>query len=133
MAAESHGYVLDAGALGALDGRDESAKRVARVLAHALANDLDVVVPAGALAQAYYDGKKQARLSRLLEQAYIAFAALDVGAAKIIGPMRRTTKHDDVIDVHVALLAIARDFSVVTSDQDDMVALGVREERIAEV
>lgn len=133
MAGEPKGYVLDAGGLGALDGRDASAKRVARVLAHALEHDLDVVVPASALAQAFYDGKKQARLSRLIERPYVVLASLDSSAAKTIGPLRKQAKHDDVVDVHVAWLATTRDFSVVTSDPDDMAALGVREDRIVDV
>jgi hypothetical protein len=133
VADEPRGYALDAGALGAMDGRDESAKRVARVLARALDHDLDVVVPAGALAQTFYDGRKQARLSRLLGRPYVIVASLDRVAAVEIGPLRKQKNHDDVVDVHVAWLAKARDLSVVTSDPEDMAKLGVGKDRVIEV
>lgn len=133
MADEPKGYVLDAGGLGAIDGRDESAKRVARVLAHALYRDLEVIVPAGALAQVFYDGKKQAQLSKLIARPYVLVAPLDRTAAKEIGPLRKKTAHNDVVDVHVAWLARTRDFAVVTSDPKDMTSLGVSEDRVLEV
>lgn len=132
MARDSKGYAFDAGALGAIDGRDTSAKRVARVLAHALEHDLALVVPASALAQALYDGAKQARLSGLIGQSYVVVAPLDQTAAKAIGP-RQKARHDDVVDVHVAWLAQTHDLSVVTSDGDDMRKLGIADDRLIEV
>jgi hypothetical protein len=127
------GYAFDAGGLGALDGRDESAKRVARVLAHALRHDLPLVVPASAFAQAFYDGAKQARLSRLIEQPYVTVAPLDRGSARAIGPRRHRKRHDDVVDVHVAYIAETYDFAVVTSDGKDMRKLGIADDRLVEV
>ena len=133
MADKQRGYVLDSGGLGALDDHDESAKRVARLLAHALTYDLDIVVPATALAQVYYDGKKQARLSQLIARPYVALVSMDARVAKIVGPLRKKANHDDVVDVHVAWLAITHDLAVVTSDPDDMASLGVPAQRIVEV
>jgi len=129
----SEGYVLDAGPLGALEERDESAKRVMRILQRAVEHDLAIVVPAGALAQAYYDGRKQALLARLIARPYISIAALDGTAAMHVGPLRKRAKHDDVVDVHVAWLAKARNLSVVTTDSDDMRRLGVDDDRVVEI
>ena len=133
MASEPKGYAFDAGGLGALDGRDESAKRVARVLAHALKHELALVVPASALAQTFYDGAKQVRLSRLIGQPYIAVAPLDRTAAKAIGPRRDKARHNDVVDVHVAWLAATYDLAVVTSDGKDMRKLGIADDRLIEL
>ena len=133
MADELKGYALDAGGLGALDGRDESAKRVARVLAHALRHDLAVVVPASALAQALYSATRQAQLAKLVAQAYVTVAALDRSAAIEIGPRRHKARHEDVVDVHVAWLAKANDLAVVTSDGKDMRKLGIAEDHLLEV
>jgi hypothetical protein len=127
------GYVLDAGALGALDERDQSAPRIARLLASAAVNELALVVPATALAQAYFDGGRQARLARLIAQTYIVLAVLDRTAAKEVGAMRHRTRHADVVDVHVAWLARTHDLTVVTSDPDDMRKLGVDARKIVVV
>ena len=127
------GYVLDTGPLGALDEHDASAKLIARLLARAVEHDLDVVVPASALAQVFYDGRKQARLAGLLARPGVVVAALDGVAASHIGPLRKRFKHNDVVDVHVAWLANTRDLCVVTTDPDDMKKLGVDDDRVVAI
>ena len=92
-----------------------------------------IIVRASALAQAFFDGAKQAQLSRLIEQPYIAVAPLDRTAAKQIGPLRNSTRHDDVVDVHVAWLAKVHDLAIVTSDGKDMGRLGIAKDRLVEV
>ena len=133
MASEPRGYAFDAGGLGALDGRDESARRVARVIAHALRNDLLLVIPASALAQVLFDAARQTRLSRLLKQLYVIDAPLDRRVATAIGPRRHKLRHDDVVDVHVAWVAEIYDLAIVTSDADDMRKLGIPNDRLVEV
>lgn len=127
------GYVLDAGALGVLDERDESARRIVRVVADAAAKELSLVVPATALAQAYFDGARQARLARLVGQAYVVIAVLDRTSAKAVGAMRHHTRHPDVVAVHVAWVARTHDLTVVTSDPSDFKKLGIAANRIITV
>lgn len=133
MARPVKGYVLDAGPLGALDEHDASAKRVIRILKRALELGLEVVVPAPALAQAFYDGRKQALLARLVGRPYVTVAALDGVAASHIGPLRKRFKHNDVVDVHVAWLARSHGLDVVTTDPDDMKKLGVDDDRVVAI
>jgi predicted nucleic acid-binding protein len=133
VAPPTRGYVFDAGGLGALEGRDDTAKRAARVLAHALEHELPVVVPASVVARVFYEGAKQARLAALLKLSYVELAPLHVTAAKEIGRTRKKTGHQDVVDGHVAWLARTRGLLVVTSDPRDMEKLGIRQDRVVRI
>lgn len=110
--------VLDTGALIALDRGDRqiwtdlfSAHRATTVQ-----------VPTGAIAQAWRDGSRQARLSRAIQMC--DEVPLDGQIAREAGTLCGQTGTADVVDASVAVTAAkaARrgDVDVVTSDRDDM-------------
>lgn len=106
--------VLDAGALIALDNND----RRMWIELKAAAEVADVVVPLGALAQAWRGGGRQARLSRALVGTNPA--SFD-DLAHEAGVLCARSDRSDVIDASVALVA-ARPPTLVlyTSDKPDM-------------
>ena len=109
--------VLDAGALIALDRNDRGAWAMLRVAA----DDASTVhLPAGAIAQAWRDGRRQALLSRAL--AHCDEVPLDGVVARAAGLLCGRAGTADVIDASVALTAAARHeaVAIVTSDPDDM-------------
>jgi len=109
--------VLDTGALIAFERNDE---RVCRLIELALANGVAVHVPAGVIAQAWCDGRRQARLGRLVGSGWLVVQPLDTTEAKGSGALCRRTRTADVIDASVALLAQRHGAAVVTSDPDDL-------------
>jgi hypothetical protein len=62
------GLTLDAGALIAFD-RNE--RRVVALIARAVQQGCSLAVPAGVVAQAWRDGRRQARLARLLGAGWV--------------------------------------------------------------
>jgi hypothetical protein len=111
--------VLDAGALIALDRNERAVWAMLRVAADDAST---VLVPAGAIAQAWRDGRRQALLSRAL--AHCDEVPLDGVVARAAGLLCGRARTADVIDASVALTAagVARheDVAIVTSDPDDM-------------
>jgi hypothetical protein len=113
------GLVLDAGALIALDRNRRDVWALLRVAA----DDASVVaVPAGAIAQAWRDGSRQALLSRALR--HCDEIPLDGPLARAAGWLCGQAPTADVIDASVALSAAGissgDDVAVVTSDPDDI-------------
>lgn len=106
--------VLDAGALIAIDRRDRAVGAMLRV---AQQQQLPVRSSAGAVAQVWRDGARQANLTRVLSG--VDVAALDLAAAKRIGPLLGATGTGDVVDGHVARLVEPGD-QLLTSDPRDM-------------
>lgn len=109
--------VLDAGALIGIDRRDRTVGALLRVLQAAR---IDVRTSAGAAAQVWRDGSRQAALARALQG--IDSVALDDAASRSVGALLRTSGTADVIDAHVALLVPAGG-QVLTSDVDDLTVL----------
>jgi hypothetical protein len=106
--------VLDAGALIALERNDR--KMWARLEAAAEAN-LDVVVPAGALAQVWRGTANQARLSQALHTMRLGpFDAV----ARSAGELCRAAGSSDPIDAAVVLNATGTTAAIVTSDVTDI-------------
>jgi len=105
--------VLDAGALIALDRAD---RRVVRLLE--LADE--VHVPAGALAQAWRNPARQARLARVVTSEDVVVHPLDALAARAAGQLCGATATADVVDASVVLVARIVDGVTVTSDRDDL-------------
>lgn len=111
------GATLDASALIALD----RGTRNAMVLFDtAFERGDQLAIPAGALAQAWRGGSRQARLARLLSSSTVEVVPLDARSARVIGGICRSTGAADVIDVSVALCARTRRHQVITSDPDDI-------------
>ena len=111
--------VLDAGALIALDRNN----RVAWSMLRVAADDASTVqVPAGVIAQAWRDGRRQALLSRAL--AHCDEVPLDGVVARAAGLLCGRAGTADVIDASVAIIAagVARhgDVAIITSDPDDI-------------
>ncbi len=111
------GLSLDAGALIALERGDV---RVRALLQEALSAQLTIDVVAPVVAQAWRDGARQARIARLLAQPEVTVPPLDGETARAVGVLCGRSGHSDVVDVHVALNAYARDHVVATTDPDDL-------------
>ena len=111
--------VLDAGALIALDRNDRATWALLRA---ASADDDLVLVPTGALAQAWRDGPRQARLAQALDRC--EEVPLDGIVARSAGLLCGRAGTPDVIDASVALAAAATSAagtaSILTSDPDDL-------------
>lgn len=106
--------ILDAGALVAVERRD---RRVGAMLRVAQAERLRVRTSAAAVAQVWRGGARQAHLARVL--AGVAAVGLDLGAGKRVGVLVGVSGTSDVVDAHVATLAVDGD-QVLTSDPDDL-------------
>jgi hypothetical protein len=116
------GLTLDAGALIALE---KGSAAVKSVLQDADAQGYPIAIPAGALAQAWRDGKKQSILARFLKAGSGSGGAptvepLHQRAAKQAGELCALTGTSDVVDASVVLCAWLHRHAVVTSDPDDL-------------
>ena len=115
--------VLDAGALIAL-GRGSPAVRGYVLLAdrgHAA-----LATSAAVVAQVWRGGNRQARLARLLASDLVTELALDPEASRRIGMLAAAAAGArDVVDGHVAIIALDRDAVVLTSDPGDIARWGV--------
>jgi hypothetical protein len=111
--------VIDAGALIALDRNDREVWAMLRVAT----DDARLVqVPAGAIAQAWRDGRRQALLARALR--HCDEVALDGAMARAAGLLCGRSNTADIVDASVAITAagLARrgTVSVLTSDAGDI-------------
>jgi hypothetical protein len=109
--------VLDAGALIAIDRRDRRVGAMLRVLQREAE---PVRTSAGAVAQVWREGRRQANLARTLPG--IDVAVLDEFAAKRVGELLGSSRTSDLVDAHVALL-VHSGGRVFTSDDPDIKAL----------
>ena len=115
------GYCLDAGALIAIE---RGALNLLPGLIGALEDGLHVHVPAGALAQVWRGGSRQARLSRFVAADGVRVIAFDEEVARDVGVLCGLTGTSDVVDAHVAFHAHMEGLAVITSDPDDLRAFG---------
>lgn len=111
--------MLDAGALIALDRNNRGVWAMLRVAS----DDGEVIqVPAGAIAQAWRDGRRQVLLTRALR--HCDEVALDGAIARAAGLLCGQSKTTDIVDASVALavagLARRGSVSVLTSDSGDI-------------
>jgi hypothetical protein len=114
------GATLDTGALIALEA---GSRRMAVLVEEAIAGRATLAIPAGALAQAWRGGARQARLARLLRSSVVSVVALDQRAALRIGARCAVTGTTDVVDMSVALCARDHRHPVITSDPGDLRAI----------
>lgn len=108
-------FVYDTGALLAADRAD---RRLRSIHANALLLNRRVVVPTPVLTQAWRDGGKQARLSKLLGGCEIE--PTSEGTAKAAGVLLGTSGTSDAIDAIVVATALALDAHILTSDPKDL-------------
>ena len=122
------GLTLDAGALIAFDRNDRA---VVALIARALELEYALAAPAGAVGQVWRDGRRQARLSRLLGSDSVEVESLDDQRAREAGQLCGARGTADVIDASVVLCARTRGHRIVTSDPEDMRVLDPAAEVIA--
>ncbi len=111
------GLTLDAGALIAAERGDPA---LARILVRAYERDAVLAVPAGALAQVWRGGSRQARLAKLLGSGLCEIVPVDEHLAKKCGVLCGATDTSDVVDASVVVVAHDRGHRVVTSDPEDL-------------
>jgi predicted nucleic acid-binding protein len=106
--------ILDAGALIAIDRRD---RRVGAMLRVAQRDGLTVRTSAAVVAQVWRDSARQASLAMVLRG--IQILPVDEVAGKRIGELLGRTRSSDIVDGHVAVMAVTGDV-VATSDAGDI-------------
>lgn len=114
---------LDAGALVAFDRND---RRAVMLIVQGLAHGWRFAVPAGVVGQVWRDGRRQARLARLLGSEAVEVDPLDDRRAREAGQLCGLSGTADVIDASVVLCAQRRGGRVATSDPDDLRRLDPR-------
>lgn len=112
-----NGLTLDAGTLIAFE-RNE--RRTVAIVARAVERRMSLAVPAGVVGQVWRDGRRQARLARLLGSRLVTIEALDDRRARAAGELLGAARTHDVVDASVVLCARARKQSVLTSDVLDL-------------
>jgi predicted nucleic acid-binding protein len=111
------GLTLDAGALVAFERNDRA---VVAIIARACERRVQLVAPAGVVGQVWRDGRRQARLARLLGSELVEIEPLDDERARAAGQLCGVAGTSDVIDASVALCARARGHAVLTADVQDL-------------
>lgn len=112
------GVTLDTGALIALERGD---RRITALLARVTRGPrTEINVPAGALGQAWRNGRRQARLAQLLSAPETNVVVLDEPTARAAGVLLGRAGTADLIGASVAICASERHQAVVTSDPDDL-------------
>jgi predicted nucleic acid-binding protein len=114
--------VLDAGALIALERGDRLARAYVFLAEQGRAR---LFTSSGVVAQVWRGGARQARLARLLASDLVTECPLDPAASRRIGAMAAAVGAADVVDGHVAVLALERGARVMTSDPADIARWGV--------
>jgi len=111
------GAILDTGALLAIERGD---RVIDVLLVQAKRVRARLTVPAGCVAQAWRNPRRQARLATFLRRSYVDIVALDADDARRIGLLMASSGTTDVVDAHVAVCALRRGVPVLTSDPDDI-------------
>lgn len=112
--------VLDTGALIAIERGDRDTAAVIEV---ARQQSRALIVPAGAVGQAWRGGGHQARLARLLNARDVLVEPLTDAGARAAGVLCGTAGTTDVIDATVVLIARRFHATVISSDRDDLEVL----------
>ena len=107
------GVTYDTGALLAAERNDRRAWALHRGL---LLEEIEPVVPAAVLAQAWRGGSRQANLVRFLRLCEIE--PMGEAQARRVGVLAGTSAHDDVVDLSVVEGAVRRGDVVVSGDAE---------------
>lgn len=113
--------MFDTGGLIALE---RGTRAVTVLVAEARRTNDTITVPAGCIAQAWRDPRRQARLAAFVRLPNVDVVALDGAEARRVGLLLAATKTRDVTDAHVALCGYRLGQTVLTSDPDDIQRLG---------
>lgn len=119
--------VLDAGALIAFERGDARVRNYVLLAAH---GKLSLATSSAVVAQVWRDGTRQARLARLLGSRLVAEVPFGEQASRAVGLLAAATGATDVVDGHVAFLALTRNALVATGDPDDLRRWGLDEDRL---
>ncbi|HZO93238.1 MAG TPA: hypothetical protein VFB22_05670 [Candidatus Baltobacteraceae bacterium] len=112
--------VFDTGALIAADRNDAT---VSAIVKAAKATDTTIYAPATCVAEAWRDGRTQARLAMFLKGIH-QFPSLDLEDAKNVGQLLSRSGTAQVADAHLVTVAVRVAPSVVvTSDPSDIETL----------
>ena len=115
------GFTLDAGALIAIERRDE---RILALLERASERGGVVfAVPVPVLAQVWRGSARQAQLARFLALPEVEIVACDAPSARAAGVLYGAAGTADVVDAFVVVCARERGHRVVTSDAGDLALL----------
>jgi hypothetical protein len=109
--------VLDTGALIGFERNDRG---VVAIVSRALEHNDQLLVPAGVVAQAWRDGRRQARLARLLGSPLREVLELDDHRARAAGQLCGVAGTGDVVDAAVVVSTRETGAKVITSDPDDL-------------
>ncbi len=82
------------------------------------------------VAQVWRGGARQVRLARFLTSDLVTELPLGRETSRRIGAIAAAIGAHDVVDGHIAVIALERDAIVITSDPDDIARWGVDERRI---
>jgi len=111
---------LDAGALIAVE---RNAATLVRVLGAAVADEVPIFIPAGALAQAWRGDARQARIAKMLQDPSVSVVSLDEPRARLVGTICGRSRTKDVVGASVVLCAREHSSTIVTSDPKDILRL----------
>jgi predicted nucleic acid-binding protein len=115
--ASTTAVVLDTGALVALDKND---RRLIALLVAAREMGVRLLIPATVLAQAWGGGGRQVRLATLVADEKTEVPPLNRAWAESVGALCAQHGTKDIVDAHVALIALYGRAKVLTSDPDDL-------------
>lgn len=116
---DTRGVVLDAGAFIALERRDGTMVALVKQFADA---GTPLVTSAGVVAQVWRGGgRRQVPIAFLLRRTIVV--DLTYAVARVLGLMLRASRRSDPVDAHIVLLARQRQWPVVSSDAEDLLAL----------
>lgn len=116
----TNAITFDTGALIAIERRS---RRMQALLDEIDRREWEIAVPAGAVAQAWRGGPRQARIAAVLSDERTEVVPLDDPVARAVGLLCGRSGHPDVVDVSVAICARQRNLHVVTSDPEDLRAV----------
>jgi predicted nucleic acid-binding protein len=109
--------VLDSGALIAFEKND---RKVRTLIELAIATGAPLWTAGGVVAQVWRDGRRQARLARLLGSGAVHVQQLDRDEAQATGVLCGESATSDVVDASVVLLGRKLAAIIVTSDPEDL-------------
>lgn len=105
---------------GALVAFERNERRMIAIVTRAFEHRGPLVISAGVVARAWRDGRRQARLARLLGSPVVEIVSLDDDTARSVGQLCGVSGSSDMVDASVTIAARRRALRVVTSDADDI-------------
>ena len=105
---------------GALIAFERNNRQVFDIVDAAVRLGVRIAIPTAVVAQAWRNGRTQARLSKLLRSRAVDIIPLDLTAAREAGQLCGRTDTVDIVDAAVVMCARKRGDGVATSDPEDL-------------